>query len=121
MKKRKLLKLFCMSLSLLMRCGCGGPDVPENTGNDMVDEEEEELYEVDYCGQKDLFKKAEDEYEAGEKVKLYYDVIATDTDYTFYLDDEILDRHFVHHRIIDALTACCLVDSISAGAVTLRI
>lgn len=98
MNKRKLLKLFCMSLSLLMLCGCGGPDVPENTGNDMVDEEEEELYEVDYCGQKDLFKKAEDEYEAGEKVKLYYDVIATDTDYTFYLDDEILDVDYSEEK-----------------------
>ncbi|MCQ2456924.1 MAG: hypothetical protein MJ096_06170 [Clostridia bacterium] len=45
-------------------------------------------YNVDYRGQKDFFTGAEDSYAAGEKVKLYYDLIATDTDYTFYVDGE---------------------------------
>lgn len=43
---------------------------------------------VDYCGQKDSFKNAKDSYKAGKKVRLYFPYVATDTDYSFYLDDE---------------------------------
>ena len=45
-------------------------------------------YQVDYCGQKDLFNNAKDSYKEGTVVKVYFDLIATDTDYTFYLDDQ---------------------------------
>lgn len=45
-------------------------------------------YRVDYNGSKESFVNAKDAYKAGTKVTLYYDIIATDTDYTFYLDDE---------------------------------
>ena len=45
-------------------------------------------YRVDYDGDREYYEGAKDEYEAGEKVVLYYDLIATDTDYAFYLDDE---------------------------------
>ena len=45
-------------------------------------------YKVDFNGQKDSFSNARDYYKAGEKVEIYYPFIATDTDYTFYLDDE---------------------------------
>ena len=48
-------------------------------------------YKVDYCGGKDWFKGAKDEYRKGEKVELYYDLIATDTDYSFLLDNEKLN------------------------------
>ena len=48
-------------------------------------------YRVDYCGQKDYFTGAKDEYKAGEKVTVYYEFIATDTDYRFTLDDEKLN------------------------------
>lgn len=46
------------------------------------------------------FKSSKTEYAAGEKVTVYYDLIATDTDYRFWLDDESVrltqeydDRH----------------------------
>ena len=84
-----------------MLCGCGEQEIPEETGNNIVDEDEDEeetFYEVDYCGQKDLFKKAKDEYKEGQKVTLYYDIIATDTDYTFYLDDEVLDVRYSEEK-----------------------
>lgn len=45
-------------------------------------------YQVDYNGSKDLYVGAKDRYEPGTQVKLYFDMIATDTDYSFYLDDE---------------------------------
>jgi len=48
-------------------------------------------YTVDYCGQKDLYKRAKSSYRAGQKVTIYYSHIATDTDYCFYLDDERLN------------------------------
>ena len=99
MRKKVAIKTISMLALLLLLCGCGGLATPGNTDNGTAHEEEEaELYEVDYCGQKDLFKKAEDEYEAGDKVKLYFDVIATDTDYTFYLDDEILDVEYSEEK-----------------------
>ena len=45
-------------------------------------------YKIDYCGQKGAYKDAKDSYRAGEKVRLVYYMIATDTDYSFYLDGE---------------------------------
>ena len=47
-----------------------------------------EKYRVDYCGAKNLYGKARDAYRAGTEVTLYYDMIATDTAYAFYLDGE---------------------------------
>lgn len=43
-------------------------------------------YKVDYCGKKFAYLDAKDSYRAGEKVTLYFHMIATDTDYTFTLD-----------------------------------
>ncbi len=48
-------------------------------------------YAVDYGGQKDSYTGAKDSYAAGSKVKMYYSVIGTDTDYSFYLDGEKLN------------------------------
>ena len=45
-------------------------------------------YHVDYCGQKDFYREARDSYAAGETVRVYFFMIATDTDYSFYLDGE---------------------------------
>ncbi len=47
-------------------------------------------YTVDYCGQKDMYTHAKSSYRAGQEVTLYFPYIATDTDYSFYLDDEKL-------------------------------
>ena len=51
-------------------------------------------YSVDYGGSKLSFDGAKDQYRAGEKVSLCFSTIATDTDYSFYLDDEKLDFRF---------------------------
>lgn len=45
-------------------------------------------YNVDYHGQEDLFQGAKASYAEGTKVKLTYDLIATDTNYSFYVDGE---------------------------------
>lgn len=45
-------------------------------------------YRVDYSGSKSDFKNARDRYRAGQKVRLIYYIIATDTDYSFYVDGE---------------------------------
>lgn len=51
-------------------------------------------YKVDYCGKKFEYRNARDEYRAGEKVTLYYWMIATDTDYSFSLDGAELSRDY---------------------------
>ena len=48
-------------------------------------------YTVDYCGQKSGYRGAKDTYRAGQTVRLYYDEVGTDTDYTFLLDGENLN------------------------------
>ena len=47
-----------------------------------------ETYQVDYCGSKDCYSNAKDSYRAGTEVTLYFDLVATDTDYSFLLDGE---------------------------------
>ena len=51
-------------------------------------------YKVDYCGQKMAYSNAKDEYRAGEIVTLYFDMIATDTNYSFTLDGAQLMRDY---------------------------
>lgn len=53
-----------------------------------------ENYKVDYAGAKELYKGAKDSYKAGATVTLYFDLIATDTDYSFYLDGERLNTGY---------------------------
>ena len=65
-----LVLLGCLLLAGLT--GCGG-------GN---------RYQVDYGGQKDCYTNAKDSYRAGTTVTLYFDLVATDTDYSFLLDGE---------------------------------
>ena len=48
-------------------------------------------YKVDYCGNEIGFTNAKESYRAGSKVTLYYDLIATDTNYSFTLDGEEID------------------------------
>ncbi len=51
-------------------------------------------YKVDYCGEKYSYKNAKDEYRAGERVTVYYWMIATDTDYYFSLEGAELTRDY---------------------------
>ena len=55
-------------------------------------------YNVDYCGQKDLYQNAEDSYCEGEQVEIYYDFLATDTSYCFYLDGTSLPVNYERGR-----------------------
>lgn len=55
-------------------------------------------YKVDYCGQKDAYSNAEDAYPAGEQVELYFPYIATDTDYSFTLDDGPVSCNYAENR-----------------------
>jgi len=49
-------------------------------------------FNVDYCGQKELFNGAKDSYRSGKKVILSFDMIATDTDYSFTIDGKAPER-----------------------------
>lgn len=51
-------------------------------------------YKVDYCGQKIAYPNAKDKYRAGKKVTLYFDMIATDTNYLFTLDGAELMKDY---------------------------
>lgn len=51
-------------------------------------------FSVDYCGQKDAYINARDKYTAGEKVEVYFNLIATDTNYSFYLDGESINPSY---------------------------
>jgi len=57
----------------------------------------EVFYRIDYDGCRDRFKDARSMYKAGQNVTVYYKekYIATDTDYSFYLDGERLNGTFV--------------------------
>ncbi len=63
------------------------------SGEESVDmksdssEERSKKYNVKYSD-KFGFSNADDSYTAGEEVTLYYNIIATDTDYSFYIDGE---------------------------------
>ena len=42
----------------------------------------------------DVFENAKEKYAAGEQVTLYYPFIATDTDYSFYVDGELFNADY---------------------------
>ncbi|MBR6916838.1 MAG: hypothetical protein IKN38_01515 [Clostridia bacterium] len=51
-------------------------------------------YKVDYDGEMSWYTGAKETYAAGETVTVYYCLIATDTDYAFYLDGERLNTTY---------------------------
>jgi len=51
-------------------------------------------YEVDYCGSKLCFKNPKNRYRAGKNVKLYYTMVATDTDYRFRVDEKYMNAGY---------------------------
>ena len=82
LRAAKLLFLFILGVSVMFALfGCG-----------------RQKYKLNLDGYG--FKSSKTAYAAGEKVTVYYDLIATDTDYRFWLDDESVkltqdydDRH----------------------------
>ena len=83
MNKRKIIVLaliavFCITGGIIMLfSSCGSSK-----------------YKVDYCGQMSSYKRAKEYYRAGQEVKLYYNIIATDTDYSFFLDGKSLKTEY---------------------------
>lgn len=51
-------------------------------------------YNVDYHGQKDMFSGARDSYKVGDTVELSYGLIATDTDYSFFVDGQAVNANW---------------------------
>lgn len=51
-------------------------------------------YKVDYGTSKGAFDNAKDSYRAGQKVELYFSMIATDTDYSFYVDGQLVNPKY---------------------------
>ena len=51
-------------------------------------------YSADYGGEKDSYKGAKDKYRAGSRVKLYYDLVAADTDYEFFVDGKRINTDY---------------------------
>lgn len=77
-KKRQIFQPMVAAVLLLTvlfgLAGCGAPK-----------------YRVDYDGCEGFYTNAKDSYRAGKEVELVYDLIASDTDYAFYLDGEPVD------------------------------
>ena len=48
-------------------------------------------YKIDFGGDEQFYQGAKESYREGEEVTLYYDLIATDTDYKFLLDGESIN------------------------------
>ncbi len=51
-------------------------------------ESEKKTYKVDYRGQMNLFDGAKEHYVEGTAVEISYSLIATDTNYSFYVDGQ---------------------------------
>ena len=79
---KHILKRILLSLTILLLLG-SFPFLFSGCGA--------QKYNVDYCGSKYCYANAKDNYKAGSKVTLYFDLIATDTDYSFTLDGEPVD------------------------------
>ena len=55
-------------------------------------------YKANYCGKKELYKGAKESYRAGSRVKLYFDLVATDTDYEFFVDGKRINTDYEHEK-----------------------
>ena len=51
-------------------------------------------YKVSYRGGKQFYRNARDAYRAGERVEVWFDLIATDTDYTFFADNTVINPRY---------------------------
>jgi len=75
MKMKKIVLVLLGGLMLLGLFGCG------------------KKYHITY-DDKSFYKGAKDSYKAGQKVTFYYDIIGTDTSYSFYLDGESISYSY---------------------------
>lgn len=86
---KKFAPLFTACLFFLLLAGCG-----------------KAMYHADFHGQEQFFHGAKSAYTAGETVELRYDMIATDTDYQFYVnaDDVRIDWEEENHGYVIRFT-----------------
>ena len=59
----------------------------------------EKTYTLKY-DYKDAYQNGKDQYKAGDLVVLKYDVIATDTSYSFYLNGEHIDYRYIDNAFM---------------------
>lgn len=59
---------------------------------------EQKSYAVDYHGQENMFQGAEKSFKAGTEVELSYGLIATDTDYSFFVDGQKVNAKWDNKR-----------------------
>ena len=81
---KKLFGLMMLSLMLIFSgCGKDVAEQPEPVVEDERDDTVKYQLILDYG-----FESKKTSYAEGDKVKVYYNIIATDTDYSFYTDSE---------------------------------
>ena len=74
-------------------------------------------YRIDFNGDEGSFANAKESYKAGERVTLYYNFIATDTNYSFYIDGERInpdynrDKGFIISFIMPEHNVSIIVES----------
>lgn len=78
-------------------------------------EKKKKKYRLDLCGMDICYDNVKSSYKEGSEVELYYNMIAEDTDYSFYLDGKGLfygyhpKKGFVLHFTMPAhdVKLCC--------------
>jgi len=80
MSMKKLTVLIMVFV--LMLTGCSIP-FANSVSSTQEDEDEEEMFDLVLDSG---FESDKTSYAEGERVKIYYDMIATDMDYSFYTD-----------------------------------
>ena len=63
-------------------------DNMKNTVSGNVNAHNGDKYVIDFCGQEDMYEGTKEHYIAGETVTLVYPYVATDTDYSFYVNSK---------------------------------
>lgn len=81
---KKILSLILLSVVLVLSgCGKSVSEQPEPVIEDQQDDSAEYQLVLDYG-----FESKKTSYVEGDNVKVYFSIIATDTDYTFYTDSD---------------------------------
>ena len=124
---KKVFSLIMLSLILILAgCGKNVSDQPEPVIEDeqddpVIDDEQDDTVKyqliLDYG-----FESKKTSYAEGDKVKVYYDLIATDTDYSFYTDSDDVElkrdyddkKGFVITFIMPAHDVSLHVDSVNS-------
>ena len=115
---KKLFGLMMLSLMLIFSgCGKEVADQPEPVVEDEQDDTVKYQLILDYG-----FESKKTSYAEGDKVKVYYNIIATDTDYSFYTDSEDVElkrdyddkKGFVISFIMPAHDVALHVDSVNS-------